>query len=139
MSLTQQYIFLQTEIKETTNISVNPNIQNRVLDIASSQSAGVLLGFVALPLIVYYWLGGNKLMDAFTDSQRKSAEAMVKIAESFNSVTKELNNNHNKYVGDHNQILNDVQDNKARLVTIESKLDRISESVTRIDIKILGK
>jgi hypothetical protein len=102
-----------------------PDLTNTIVEIATSQSTGVLLGFVALPLIVYYWLGGNKLMEAYRTHKERDTASIEKIADSFQNLYMKQATDNTQIIKDVEEILEDIKDNQARLITIEQKLDRI--------------
>lgn len=110
---------------EITKISINPNLQDKIVEHILLQSGGVGLGFI-LALIgsvfIFKWLGIPEFINRWMDKLDSETESLRTLANAVNSLAEDSKDNHNKYVTDHQHILSAVSEVKEEVRDIKRKL-----------------
>lgn len=115
-------IFAQTNnqnpIENTSirpHINISPSVQDRVLDQILVQSSGVGLGiFISLIsfVLLVRWLGAGTFINRFMENIEKGTQSLNNLTSSIGDVSKELDINHQKYVADHQAIIEKIAEVK---------------------------
>lgn len=114
-----------------TLINITPSMQDKVVDHVLIQSGGIGFGiFVSLIafVVTIKFLGAGRLFDRFMDSIQKGADSLNNLTGSINDVSKELDINHQKYVNDHQVIMEKIE--QVKTIIKEDVIDVI-ESIER--------
>ncbi|QSV70063.1 MAG: hypothetical protein HEQ20_03915 [Aphanizomenon flos-aquae KM1D3_PB] len=111
---------------EIAQISISPNVQDKVVEHILLQSGGVGLGLI-LALIgsvfIFKWLGIPEFIKRWMDKLDSEAESLRSLANAVNSLAEDSKDNHNKYVTDHQHILSAVSEVKEEVRDIKRKLE----------------
>ncbi len=105
--MTQQTDKPQTP-KQVNYINVSPDTESKIVDQILTQSAGVGLGIIAtlLSLVVLArWLGLNNLIIKWVEKLESDSQSFRSLANSVQNMSVDSKTHHNKYVEDHNKIV----------------------------------
>ena len=118
----KQSLPLNTEI----STSINPNLQDKLVEHILVQSGGVGLG-VILSLIgsvfIVKWLNIPEFINRWMDKLDNETESLRTLANALNSLAEDSKENHNRYVTYHQQILCAVSEVKEEVRDVKRKLE----------------
>jgi hypothetical protein len=100
---------------QETQLSINPNIQDKVIEQVLLQSGGVSLG-VILSIVgaigVAKWMGIGSLFAKWMERVDSGTESLKALADALTRITGDLKDNHLKYLEDHKDILDELSEVK---------------------------
>jgi hypothetical protein len=121
-------VSINPNVYDTTQaqVSINPNVQDKVIEHILLQSGGVGLGFILAfigSIFIVKWLNIPEFINRWMDKLDSETESLRSLANAVNSLAEDSKDNHNKYVNDHQCILNAVSEVKEEVRDIKRKLE----------------